>query len=127
MIENDREPLLAPIRGRGSSTNPANRFDPVEIVIDRDAYDASRDEQNDPAGLDEWNQPARRHVVTQPRVPLHQQADDKARRQLNVRQVVGAKGIDDLRPGDRFQDVVGGHRQEGIAEHQRGDCALALA
>ncbi len=32
-------PTLVPIRGRGASINPANRFEPIEYVPDADAYD----------------------------------------------------------------------------------------
>ena len=59
-------------------------------------------------------------------VPVHQQADDDRAGQQHIREIVGAQIGNEFGTGQRLEDVVGGHRQEGVGEHQQGDGAVAL-
>ncbi len=60
------------------------------------------------------------------RVLVHQHADQQPRRQHDPRQVVGAEAGDEPGSRDRLEDVVGGHGQEGVGEHQRHAPAFAF-
>ena len=60
-------------------------------------------------------------------VALHDDADGHAHAEGHPRQVVGAKAGDELRPGDRLDDVVARHRQERVQEHQQRGGGFAVA
>ena len=56
--------------------------------------------------------PSPRKKPHRARVALDQEADDESGHEQDIGEVVGAKRIDELRSRHRFDDVVGGHRQE---------------
>ena len=68
-----------------------------------------------------------RQTPEPPCVAVHQHANDDAAAKQHVREVVGAQLGDELRPRQRLEDVVGGHRQERVGEHQQRDGAFAVA
>ena len=70
------------------------------------------------AGLCDRQRPAAGQDADQPRVAEHQHADEQARAEDDPRHVHGAQAGDQLRAGQRLNDVVRRHGQEGVGEHQ---------
>ena len=83
-----------------------------------------RDEDHHDGGLRHRHHVLARDAADRVRVEVHDDADGDAGGEQHVGQVVGPEILDELRAGDRLDDVVGRHRQERVGEHQQGRCRL---
>ena len=81
-------------------------------------------EDDDDGALRDGNDPPRRRQRRDLDVALHDDANEDTGDELHVRKVLGAEIRDVFRPRDRLHDVVRGHRQERIGEHQQDGCRL---
>jgi hypothetical protein len=100
--------------------------DRYPFALDLGEQNPEHEQQRHESGLGDRDRPAPRHQRHQPGISLHQHADQHAGAELHPRQVVGAQTVDELRSRDRLDDVVAGHRQERIREHEEGSRRLAL-
>ncbi len=106
---------------------------PEEVERDRDPplaaaaeEEPEEDEQAREASLRDRNHQASGQQAGQAAVALHDEADEHRRGEEHPGNVVGAELVDVLRPRDRLDDVVRGHRQEGVGEHQEGRAGLSF-
>ena len=76
------------------------------------------DKQPDDGGLREGYHVLAGHAANGARIKMHDEADQDAREEQDVRQIVRAECGNELRTRDGLQNVVRRHREEGIGEHQ---------
>ena len=84
-------------------------------------------EQSDEDRLRDRNHILAWDSASRTRVEVHQHADEDGGGEQDVRKIVGAELIDELRLGDRLQNVVRGHRQKRVSEHEEGNGSLTAS
>ena len=95
-------------------------------VARRPEQEPEADEHRRHQGESQRGHVAARQARHEDAVALHQHADEQARRELDVGEVVGAQARDELGARDRFDDVVRRHRQERVGEHHEPRAELAF-
>ncbi len=77
--------------------------------------------------LTDGDGPSMRQAPEQPGVTGHEQSDQQACGELDIGKIVRTQFRDKLRSGNRLDHVVARHRQERVAEHQKGGHGLVIA
>ena len=96
-----------------------------DVERDRDPVAASLEEHPEAehddrhARLRDRQRPAVRQDADETRVTEHQNADKKSGPEDDPGNVHRSEIRDQLGPGERLNDVVGRHGQEGVGEHQQ--------
>ena len=84
-------------------------------------------EQSDEDRLRDRNHILAWDSASRTRIEVHQHADEHGGGEQDVRKIVGAELIDELRLGNRLQDVVRGHREKRVSEHEERNCSLTAS
>ena len=84
-------------------------------------------EQSDEDRLRDRNHILAWDSASRTRIEVHQHADEDGGGEQDVRKIVGADLIDELRLENRLQNVVRGHREKRVTEHEEGNCSLTAS